>query len=265
MNRLPTLFISHGAPTFALAPGGAGEQLGRLGRQLPEPRAVLVVSPHWTTQGIEVMTGLRPPTVHDFGGFPQALYQLRYPVDGHPQLAGIAAQLLAAAGYKVILNEQQGLDHGAWVPLLHLFPKGQIPVFQVSMPADLTVQGALDLGAALAPLREQGVLIIGSGSMTHNLAEFSTDAGEDAAYVQEFTLWIRAALLAGDLPRLIDYRTLAPHAQRAHPSEEHLLPLMVALGAAATPTAVQVLDGGITHGMLAMESYVFGDLPTGTI
>jgi len=176
MELAPVFFISHGAPTFALEPGALGPRLHTLGQQLAGVKAVLVISPHWQTRGVQVMSTANPETVHDFGGFPEALYQLQYPAKGQPDTAAIAAQLLTQAGFAPTLDDHRGLDHGAWVPLLHLLPGAATPVFQVSMPHTLTTAQALRLGQALAPLRAQGVVILASGSMTHNLSEFSPHA-----------------------------------------------------------------------------------------
>ena len=258
MRTQPALFVSHGAPTFALEPGLAGAQLGALGRALPKPRAVVVVSPHWQTRGIAISAGARPETVHDFGGFPRALYQIQYPAPGAPDVARRVQQLLGDAGLQASLDEDQGLDHGAWVPLMHLFPDADVPVVQVSMPVDLDARAAHELGRALAPLADEDVLVMGSGSLTHNLYEFRASASGEAAYAREFTLWVRQAVVEGDRERLIATLEQAPHARRAHPSTEHFLPLLVALGAAPHVLPATVLDGGIRHGVLAMESYVFG-------
>lgn len=258
-NLAPVLFVSHGAPTFAIEPGTLGPLLTALGQTLTGITAVLVVSPHWQTREVQVMTTQQPDTVHDFGGFPSALYDLQYPAPGQPELALEAARLLAEAGFSTGVDARRGLDHGAWVPLVHLLPDAQVPVFQVSMPASLTTAQAVALGRALAPLRKQGVLIIGSGSMTHNLYEFRQGSAQPQAYAQEFAAWVRAAVAANARTPLINYRTEAPHAVRAHPTEEHFLPLLVALGAQQEGDALQVLDGGgILHGMLSMESYVWG-------
>lgn len=258
MDRLPTLFVSHGAPTFALAPGLAGPQLAALGRQLRRPRAVLVVSPHWMTREPRVATTAQPRTVHDFGGFDPALYQLSYPAAGHPELAQRAIDLLGAAGWSPQPDPRWGLDHGAWVPLRHLYPEADVPVFQVSMPVSLQPESAVSFGAALAPLADEGVLIVGSGSLTHNLHEFRQASAQPAVYAGEFSAWIREAVLAGDRNRLVRALTDAPHAHRAHPSDDHFLPLLIALGAARDPLPATVLPGGIVHGVLSMESYLFG-------
>jgi 4,5-DOPA dioxygenase extradiol len=256
--KTPVVFISHGAPTFAIEPGLLGARLRTLGTQLPELKAVLVVSPHWQTRNVMVMSTARPETVHDFGGFPSSLYTLQYPVAGQPELAQEAAQLLKVAGFAVACDDRRGLDHGAWVPLLHLLPEATVPAFQVSMPVNLSTGTAVELGRALAPLRDQGVLIVASGSMTHNLYEFRHSGSHPEAYVQEFTDWVQTAVRANGFKQLIDYRNEAPHAERAHPSEEHFLPLLVAMGATLETDQVGVLGGGISHGVISMESYVWG-------
>lgn len=258
MDRLPTLFVSHGAPTFALEPGIAGPLLTKVGRAIERPRAVLVVSPHWMTRSVVVGTAEAPATIHDFGGFPEPLYQLQYPAPGHPELAHAAADLLRAAGHPVKLDVVRGLDHGAWVPLRYLFPNADVPVFQVSMPAALDAEAAWAFGETLSPLSGQGVLIVGSGSLTHNLWEFRQAHAHNEAYVDEFVRWIRAAVTAMDRDLLVHALSLAPHGRRAHPDPDHFLPLLVAAGAAARGAAVEVMQGGVTHGVLSMESYVFG-------
>lgn len=257
MSLAPVFFISHGAPTFAIEPGVLGPRLHALGQQLAGAKAVLVVSPHWQTRDVQVMTTAKPETIHDFGGFPAALYQLHYPASGQADIAAEAARLLTEAGFATSTDDQRGLDHGAWVSLMHLLPEANVPVFQVSMPRTLSTAQALRLGQALAPLRAQGVVIMASGSMTHNLYEFSPNATRPEAYVQEFAAWVRAAVQSKATDALVAYRELAPHAQRAHPSDEHFLPLLVALGARGDD-AVRVIDEGIEHGVLSMESYVWG-------
>lgn len=260
MSRTPVLFVSHGAPTFALEPGRLGPRLAAAGETLPRPRAVLVVSPHWMTRGVVgVATTARPETVHDFGGFDPALYRIQYPAPGHPQLAARTVGLLREAGWPVEADAAQGLDHGAWVPIRFLYPQADVPVFQVSLPAGLGAAQAYALGQALAPLRDEGVLIVGSGSMTHNLYEFRLDGdGREADYAREFAAWVRQAVEARDDARLQRTLEIAPHAQRAHPTTEHFLPLLVAAGAAAGEAEVQTLEGGITYGVLSMDSFLFG-------
>ena len=259
MTRPPVLFISHGAPTFALNPGQLGPRLTDLGRALAKPKAVLIVSPHWMTRGVRVATGAAPETVHDFGGFPSELYTLQYPAPGHPSLAARTIEVLRAAGWPADAQEGQGLDHGAWVPLRFLYPEADVPVFQVSLPAGLDAQQAYALGQALRPLRDEGVTVIGSGSLTHNLHEFRMDdGGHEAEYAREFAAWVRQAVEARDDARLLTTLEAAPHARRAHPTAEHFLPLLVAAGAASEGERVQTLEGGITYGVLSMDSYLFG-------
>ncbi len=258
MTRLPTVFVSHGAPTFAMEPGRAGPQLIALGLALPRPKAVLIVSPHWMTPHAKVGLSERPATIHDFGGFPQPLYEISYPANGHPHLAQRTLEVLQQAGWTAHGDERRGLDHGAWVPMLYLYPEVDVPVFQVSLPATLDSAGAWAFGQALAPLADEGVLIVGSGSLTHNLYEFRTGHGHEEAYAAEFVAWVREAVQQGDGARLQRTLELAPHAQRAHPTAEHFLPLLVAAGAAGDAGPARVIDGGITHGVLSMDAFVFG-------
>lgn len=258
MNYAPVLFISHGAPSFALDSGMLGQRLSVLGKQLSGVMAVLVLSPHWQTRDMRVMTTAAPSTIHDFGGFDPALYDLQYPAPGHPQYATAAGRLLAEAGLMVGFDDQRGLDHGAWVPLRHLLPAANTPVFQVSMPYALNPANALRLGRVLRPLRERGVMIVGSGSLTHNLFEFRQSGAGEAAYAREFAAWVRKAVTTNNVDRLVYYRQQAPHAARAHPTDEHYLPLLVALGARAEGETAQVIEGGITHSVLSMESYAWG-------
>lgn len=262
MNRMPSLFISHGAPTFAIEPAQAGPLLHQLGHELPPPQAVLVFSPHWMTPDVRVSATATPETIHDFGGFPDELYRIQYPAPGSPEVAARALALLKDGGWNASADERRGLDHGAWVPVRHMYPQANIPVLQVSMPRTLDAAGAVRLGRALAPLAQEGVLIIGSGSITHNLYEFRQDIGAAAAsYATEFVVWAREALRRGDESALVNYLSAAPHAQRAHPTPDHYLPLPFAYGAAAPGAPVRVLDGGMTYGMLAMDAYLLGEAP----
>jgi 4,5-DOPA dioxygenase extradiol len=264
MTAAPALFISHGAPTFALEPGRLGANLGKLGSRMPGLRAALVVSAHWQTRGCHVMTTAMPETIHDFGGFAAELYRLNYPAPGAPEVALRAGQLLASQGFTVGEDSQRGLDHGAWVPLMHLFPDARVPVFQVSMPFDLSTVDAWRLGRALGPLRDEGVLIVGSGTLTHNLYEVRQNGSLGEPYARDFAEWIRAAVVKNDADRLIRYRAVgnAPHPERAHPTEEHFLPLLVALGAStAGDSTPDVIEGDITYGVLSMESYSWGMPP----
>jgi 4,5-DOPA dioxygenase extradiol len=259
MTTAPALFISHGAPTFALQPGLLGPRLQAAGAQLPRPKAVLVVSPHWMTRGLRVATTAKPATLHDFGGFDRALHRIAYPAPGAPRLAERTIEVLRAAGWPAEPEAGQGLDHGAWVPLRFLYPEADVPVFQVSLPEDVSPAQAHALGQALRPLRDEGVMVVGSGSLTHNLYEFRMDTGgREADYAREFAAWVRQVVEARDDARLLQALEIAPHARRAHPTAEHFLPLLVAAGAAGEDPTVQTLEGGITYGVLSMDSYLFG-------
>ena len=257
--QVPALFVSHGAPLFAVDAGETGPALTRWGQglraQFPALRGVVVMSPHWMARTPQVMTGPQPATWHDFGGFPPALYQLQYPAPGAPALAQEVLALLQAADVPAQGDAQRPFDHGAWVPLMHLFPEADLPVVQVALPVGAGPAEVYAMGAALRDLRSQGVLVMGSGSMTHNLAEFFGGEREPAPYVLEFSRWIESALERGDMQALLNYRSLAPHAERAHPTEDHFLPLFFALGAAGDDLHANYLSREVMYSMLAMDAF----------
>ena len=258
MSTLPSLFVSHGSPTFAIDAGSTGPALKAFGSQLPtDLRGVVIMSPHWTTRTPMVMTTAQPQTWHDFGGFPEVLYTLQYPAPGSPGLAQEVLDLLAQAGMPAQADAQRPFDHGAWVPLLHLMPNAQVPVVQVSMPARWDGAQLYAMGRALQSLRERDVLVVGSGSMTHNLAEFFGGQHEVAPYVQEFSRWVEQQLQEGDLATLLQHRSNAPHAHRAHPTDDHFLPLFFALGAAGEDARPSYLSREVMFGMLAMDCMTF--------
>ena len=209
------------------------------------------------TPEVTVTASPKPETIHDFGGFPAELYALRYPAPGDPQLAARIPQLLAAHG-RAHLDPTRGLDHGAWVPLRYLYPAADVPVVQVSLPQRCTPADAFRLGELLSPLSAEGVLIVGSGSLTHNLSEFrGASHADDAQYVRRFVAWSRQAVTSGDAPALLDYLNSAPDARRAHPTSDHYLPLPFAAGAAPPGRRARVIDGGIAYGILSMDAFVF--------
>lgn len=254
---LPSLFISHGAPTFALTPGQLGPQLRALGEALPRPRAVLVMSPHWSSATLTVDAAAHPATVHDFNGFGAKLHTLDYPAPGAPEVAESLVNMLASHGLKVVRTTSTGRDHGTWVPLMHLYPAADVPVLRLSQPYAPSPLALLELGRAVAALRDQGVLIVGSGSLTHNLYELGAGNAQ-AAYADDFAQWIWDRIADGDLDALLNYRTQAPAATRAHPTDEHLLPLFFAIGAAGADWAhAQRLRGGITYDVVSMDSFIF--------
>ncbi len=237
-----------------------------LGQRLPRPRAILIASAHWETAVPTLTAGSAPPTIHDFGGFPDELYQIRYPAPGAPWLAQQAAALLQQAGLPAALDPQRGLDHGAWAPLRHLFPAADVPVVQISLQSHLPAPHTLAVGAALAPLAHDGVLIVGSGHLTHNLRDWmghvsqhglaTDDSVPTATYVEQFRDWVRQALLSQNGAALADW-SRAPHAARAHPTPEHFLPLPFARAAAGPSPVVEHFDAGVDAGVLAMDAWLF--------
>lgn len=268
MSRLPTLFLSHGSPMHAIESGPAGEAWRELGATLPKPHAILMVSAHWETAAPMLSGGERPETIHDFGGFPQELYTLRYPAPGSPALAQRIATLLKDAGFPASVNGCRGLDHGAWVPLRRMHPQADVPVVQLSVQGALGPEHHLRLGEALAPLAEEGVLVIGSGSVTHNLRDWmmlmqrAGGRGLDATqptvpYVVEFGDWLERRLATGDRASVLDYRDHSPGGARAHPTDEHFLPLFVAWGAAGAGARGTRVHHSIDAAVLSMDAYRF--------
>jgi 4,5-DOPA dioxygenase extradiol len=259
VKRLPTLFLSHGSPMHAVSPGVVGDAWAALGRRLPRPNAVLIASAHWETSVAMLSGNASPATIHDFGGFPKALYAIRYPAPGAPALAERAVALMKRAGITAGIDGCRGLDHGAWVPLRWMYPDADVPVVQLAVQPARGAAHHLLLGAALAPLRDEGVLIIGSGHATHNLRDWMTHRStEPLAYAAAFSEWLGATLAAHDTAALLDYRERAPDAARAHPTEEHWLPIYVAYGAAGASASVTRVVDGYENGALARDSFLFG-------
>jgi 4,5-DOPA dioxygenase extradiol len=254
------IFISHGAPTLPFEDVAARRFLEGLSALMPRPRAILVVSAHWETRTPTLNAVARNCTIHDFSGFPAELYRLQYPAPGDPELAERVSDLLGQAGLPTAINRQRGLDHGAWVPLMLAWPQADIPVLQLSVQGNLGPGHHLEVGRALAPLTEDDVLIAGSGSFTHDLSSWRGQAGmAEPEWVTQFADWIDLALVGGRTCDLLAYRQLAPHAVRNHPTEEHLLPLFVSLGAAGPGAPVQRLHASNTYGVLRMDAYAFGN------
>ncbi len=253
---LPSLFISHGSPMLALQPGASGVALRQLAAELPTPTAILLVSAHWQSPQLFVSGACQPATLHDFGGFPAPLYQIQYPAPGSPALAAQVVKLLAEAGLAAQTDATRPLDHGAWVPLSLMYPQANIPVVQLSLPTQGGPARQNRIGHCLRALRSQGVLLIGSGSITHNLGELDWQAGPETItpWAKEFRDWIVERLQHNDEAALLDYRQQAPHAQRNHPSDEHLLPLFFARAAGSRFSSVHQ---GFTFGALGMDIYRF--------
>ena len=242
----------------ALQPGAVRGVWERMARELPKPKAILISSAHWETD-IPAVTGTpKPETIHDFYNFPRPLYEIQYPAPGSPEVARKAMQLLDKAGLRPATDPERGLDHGAWSPLLHMYPQADVPVVQVSVQTELGPRQQLDVGRALAPLSNEGVLIIGSGHMTHNLREMDRSGrGAILPYAASFQAWVKQRIDGHALDELADYRRLSPDGVRAHPTDEHFLPLFLALGAAPEDYKPERLYDGIEMGALAMDAYRF--------
>jgi len=255
--RLPVLFLGHGSPMNAVADNGFTRSLTALGERLPRPAAVLCVSAHWQTNGSAVTAMENPRTIHDFGGFPEELYRVRYPAPGSPETA---AQVRAAVGKDAVTldAEEWGLDHGAWSVLRHVFPKADVPVVQLSLDRGASARRRFELGEKLRPLREKGILIVGSGNVVHNLGRISWD--EHAApepWAVEFDAWVKARLekrayepLLGDLSR-------APSGRVSVPTPEHYDPLLYVLGASDAADTLRFEYEGIQNGSISMLSAGF--------
>jgi len=246
-SRFPALFVSHGAPTVLIADCPARDFFRQLGREIGRPEAIVSISAHWCTTEPRVSGNPRPDTIHDFGGFPAELYELAYPAPGDPKLAGRISALLHDQGVECREDLSRGFDHGVWVPLMLMYPEADIPVVQLSVQPHLGPEHHLSVGNALRPLRDESVLIIASGSATHNLRDFfgrELDA-PPLPYAGEFTGWLKEAISGGRIEELLDYERQGAHAVKNHPTPEHLLPLFVAMG-----------TGGI--GKVLHESYIYG-------
>jgi len=261
MTRTPALFISHGSPMLAFEDGPARRFLMDLAPRFREPRAFLVVSAHHEAEHPTVTTGATPGTIHDFYGFPQALYRLAYPAPGAPGLARRVAEILKAEGYEVAEDAERGFDHGTWVPLILMNPYADIPVVQLSISPHRDPAWHYRLGAALRPLRDEGVMIVGSGSITHNLRDLTrTEPGSPPAeWASAFTEWVHDKVETSALDDLLHYRDRAPNAVHAHPTDEHFLPFFVVLGANTPGEKAERLHHSFTYGALGMDAYAFGE------
>jgi 4,5-DOPA dioxygenase extradiol len=251
---MPTVFVSHGSPMLILEDLPARAFLATLGSRVPRPTAIVAVSAHWNTERPAVSTAARPETIHDFYGFPDALYRLHYPAPGAPELANRVAEMTGA-----VRDPGYGLDHGAWVPGLLGWPDADIPIFQLSVQPYATPADHIALGRTLAPLREEGVLVLGSGSATHNLRRLRRGEHDAApeSWAKQFDDWLAEKVEMGDEKALANYRSEAPYAKEAHPTDEHFLPLHVAFGAAGEGATGKALHRSFTSGNLSMASYAF--------
>jgi 4,5-DOPA dioxygenase extradiol len=256
----PSLFVPHGAPTFALNPGAAGAAIAREAAHLAGPRAVIVVSAHWDTAVPTVGFASRLDTLHDFRGFPEELYRIRYPATGCPRGSAEVVAALQGAGFTTASDPDRGLDHGAWVPLRIMYPDADVPVIPLSIQSALGPLHHLRLGRALAPLAARGFLVVGSGNLTHNLGDYLLalrSGGQTPGYVRDFADWVWRQLESGDERALVDYRSRARDGVRAQPQDDHLLPLFVALGAAGERARAARFHAGVDDFVLAMDAFEF--------
>lgn len=260
MTRLPVLFVSHGAPPLAIEPGPAHDFLKTLGKGLGKPTSILVLSAHFDMPTSSVTASAAPKTIHDFYGFPEALYNMTYPAPGNPSLAHRVSDLLSAAGIPTRLDEDRGLDHGAWIPLSLMYPDADVPVVQLSINSRKDAAYHFRLGELLGPLRDEGVLIIGSGGATHNLSH-AIHAEHDAPFVDwanSFREWLVEAVENNRRDDIANFRTVAPEARRNHPTDEHFLPFLSAMGTAGPGEPRRRIHASETYGALAMDVYLFG-------
>ena len=253
ITTMPALFLGYGNPMLAIEPNHFADSWRQLGQQLPRPRAILMISAHWYTRGTGITAMAQPRTIHDFGGFPQALFEVQYPAPGDPQLAQQVQQSLAPL--PVALDQGWGLDHGCWALLKHMYPQADIPVLQLSIDATQPPAFHYQLGQQLAALRQQGVLLIGSGNVVHNLGmvEFA-DHVPPLPWAVEYELWAKSQIQQGKHAPLIDYLNSHPAARLASPSPDHYLPLLYILGAQLPGDEVSFPIEGIDLAAISMLS-----------
>ena len=258
-NTLPALFVGHGSPMNAIEANRYSDAWRQIGASTPRPGAVLAVSAHWYVADTAVTISTAPRTIHDFGGFPAELYQVQYPAPGDPQLARRVQDLLAPLD--VSLDDSWGLDHGTWSVLRHLFPRADVPVVQLSIDATQPARFHFELGQALAPLRRENVLIVGSGNLVHNLRRYDWGRNGAAPYdwASRFEQQAKALILAGDFEPLIDYEGLGPDAALSIPTPEHFLPLLYVLGSKADDDVATFPVEGIEGGSVSMLALHLGN------
>lgn len=257
---IPIVFVSHGAPDALLKAPDTVACWREIGLQVAKPAAILVVSAHWEARQPTVSLSDAPETIHDFSGFSPELYQMQYRAPGAPDLAKRVVSLLSAAGLAADFHPSRGLDHGAWAPLSAMYPQANVPVTQLSLVRNASSATHFALGQALAPLREEGVLIVASGAITHNFSWLGWQIeGNQAPLPQAkmFSNWVAERLAENDVSALLAYRS-APYGAEAHPTEEHFLPFFVALGAASGDTPLRY-SPQFTYGGLAMDAYLWKD------
>ena len=253
-KRMPALFIGHGSPMNAIEDNSFSRAWSALGAKLTEPKAILSVSAHWFTRGTKVNDSPKPGMIYDMYGFPEELYQLNYPAPGSPELAYRVRSLV---GDSVSIDNNWGLDHGTWSVLHRVFPQASIPVVQLSVNAMLTPAEHYAIGQTLRPLRDEGVLIFGSGNVVHNLSRVDWRMNDGQPWAQEFDQWIHQAIETGDHDPVIHYDRAGEAAQLSVPSMDHFAPLLYVLGASDADDAITTINAECTLGSMSMTSYLF--------
>jgi 4,5-DOPA dioxygenase extradiol len=254
--RMPVLFVGHGSPMNAIEDNEFRRGWAEAGRRLSRPRAVLCVSAHWETRGVFVTAAALPSTIYDFYGFPDELYQVRYPAPGSPALAQSVADLVSGAAVR--LDPQRGLDHGAWSVLTAMYPEADVPVLQLSLDATQGPAFHYQLGQELVPLRDEGVLLVGSGNLVHNLRLVDFGRAEGYDWADRFDHELKELIVAREHARLLDYQSLGPDSRRAVPTPEHYLPVLYALGASNEADDVAFFNAKTTLGSISMTSLTMG-------
>ncbi|HEY8102132.1 MAG TPA: 4,5-DOPA dioxygenase extradiol [Burkholderiaceae bacterium] len=255
-NRMPAIFFGHGNPMYAIEENAYTKAWRQLGASLPRPKAILAISAHWTTRGTAVTVMAMPKTIHDFGGFPQALFDMQYPAPGDPALAQRVRDLLAPID--VHLDHAWGLDHGTWAVLRHTYPNADVPVIQLSIDVTQPAGFHFDVGRKLAALREEGILVIGSGNVVHNLR--SMIWGDAAAFdwATRFNDKVRGHLLRGELEQIVNYQQEGPDAKLSIPTSEHFLPLLYIIGTKQEGESISIVVDGIEGGSISMLTAMIG-------
>ena len=255
ISTLPGLFISHGSPMLAIEPEQVGTALHRLSINLPRPKAIIVMSAHWESDVLEISTATRPETWHDFSGFPRELYDIHYPAAGDPKLAERVIDLLQRANIEAHANTLRPRDHGVWMPLLHLYPEADIPVVQISLPIQSSAQSIYRIGQVLSLLRQEQILLVGSGSITHNLSEliWTDEAINTPKWASTFRNWVVHRLNTNAFSTVLNWQS-APFIRQNHPTLEHLAPLFFAMG---TGSRFSLVHSSFSLGTLGMDLYRF--------
>lgn len=251
-QTLPSIFVSHGSPMIAIENSTATQAMNKIGQNLPKPRLIVLMSAHWQSNHLEINGNPVPKTWHDFGGFDKKLYDIQYPAHGEPAAAEALAEQLQSHGVSASINRLRPFDHGVWTPLIHLYPAADVPILQISIPLAFDSYACYQLGALLAPLRHEQVLIMGSGSITHNLYDIQPYSDNAEPQAHAFKLWIQQQLRV-DMAKALDWQT-HEYAKKAHPTPEHLLPLFFAAGAGQVMSSVHE---STAHYSLGMDIYRF--------